>query len=210
MAPNTWLIAVANVRSAKAGASSASSAARSTNNQVKLQGRRVVFCQRTYHSRCISRRGGRVQDKRRRAAEAYRSGRDDWQREDEDLNDFTRRSSSLLQATITKANNYVASLSQTIIREFSLDASQEVVSYFIKGVALLTFLTFLKFLLGIFLGVAVLGFLGVFIYKFFLKEGLYSKGGGDSADQRYDDSEQNPYSSMDGDEDVIDVRIWRE
>jgi len=207
MAPNAWLSAVANVRSAKAGASSAASAARSTNNQVKLQGRRgrVVFCQGTYHSR-----RGRVQDRRRRAAEAYRSGRDDWQREDEDLDDFTQRTSSFLQVAIAKANNYVASLSQTIIREFSLDASQEVVSYFIKGVALLTFLTFLKLLLGIFLGMAVLGFFGFFIYKFFLKEWLYNKGGGDSADQRYDDSEQNPYSSMDGDEDVIDVRIWKQ
>lgn len=68
----------------------------------------------------------------------------------------------------------MARLSQTIIREFSLDVSQEVVSYFIKGVALLTFLTFLKFLLGIFLGIAVLGFFGFFIYKFFLKQWLWN------------------------------------
>ena len=47
----------------------------------------------------------------------------------DDAADFTNRSISLVQRAITWGNNCIRSLSRTIIREFSLDFPEDVVSW---------------------------------------------------------------------------------
>ena len=140
--------------------------------------------------------------------EEPRSTNEEWE------NEFAFRASSFTQGVIQRANGLISSLSRTIIREFSLtDVSEQTVSLLLRGCLVIAGLSLLRLVLGLFLGVAVLGFAALFLYRVLYKyvydsgreegeEGEEWEGGGP-----FNGGRPRGKASTSND-DVIDVRIY--
>ncbi|QDZ19369.1 hypothetical protein HOP50_02g18850 [Chloropicon primus] len=135
------------------------------------------------------------EDKRRREVRAS-----EWD------NEFAFRATTFGQELFKRVDGLIGQLSRTIIREFSLvDVPEETVSLLLRGVLVIAALSALKLLLGLFLGIAVLGFAGIFAYRYLY--GLASKSNGDEdfGDEGYGGSGPRRGSNSD---DVLDVNFY--
>ena len=132
-------------------------------------------------------------------------------------NEFVFLSSSFIQGLVRRGNSLIGRLSATIVREFSLqgEVSEDAVSFLLKGVIAIAGLTFLRLLLGLFFGLFVVGFLGVFFLKYLRRGGILEDKDDEGGYDFYDGEEgggagsgRSTGGSSRSDDDVIDVRIY--